>query len=142
MAATRRRYRKTTSSSRSSGWLYLLLLVAIIWIIVKLFWWIVGAIALVGLFFLARAIMRENRKRRDAYARYCAEIVARADQQHNWVMQGDDRGFYGPEGAELMHYIRSGGAPAVPMPEPPVTQPRRTPFGVNGGLPLTRWPIS
>lgn len=142
MAAKGRRYRKTSSSSGSRGWLGLLLLVAIIWIIVKLFWWIVGAIALVGLFFLARAITRENRKRRDAYARHCAEIAARADQQHNWVMEGDDRGFYGPEGAELMHYIHSGGAAAVPTPEPPVTQPRRTPFGVNGGLPLTGWPIS
>ncbi len=29
----------------------------------------------------------------------------RADQQHNWVLQGDDRGIYGPEGAELMHYL-------------------------------------
>jgi hypothetical protein len=29
----------------------------------------------------------------------------RADQQHNWVLQGDDRGIYGPQGAELMHYI-------------------------------------
>jgi lysylphosphatidylglycerol synthetase-like protein (DUF2156 family) len=127
----RRRYRRTSSSSGSGAWLGLFLLVAIIWIIVKFFWWIVGAIALVGLFFLARAIMRENRKRRDAYARYCAEIAARADQQHNWVMQGDDRGFYGPEGAELMNYIRSEGAPAVPMPEPPVTQPRVGPFGTR-----------
>ena len=31
--------------------------------------------------------------------------MARADQQHNWVLQGDDRGFYGVEGAELMHYL-------------------------------------
>jgi predicted RNA-binding protein with PUA-like domain len=60
---------------------------------------------LVGLFFLARAVVRENRKRRDTYVRFCAQIAARADQQHNWVMQGDDRGVYGADGARLMHFI-------------------------------------
>ena len=74
-------------------------------LIVKFIWWILGAAALVGLFFLVRAVVREDRKRREAYARYCAAIAARADQQHQWVMQGDDRGIYGPEGAELMHFI-------------------------------------
>ena len=80
----------------------LLLLIAVI---VKFIWWILGAAALIGLFFVVRAVVRENRKRRHAYSRYCATIAARADQQHQWVMQGDDRGIYGPEGAELMHSI-------------------------------------
>ena len=99
--ASRRRSR--SNSSGSSGALFgLLLLIAVI---VKFIWWILGAAALIGLFFLVRAVVREDRKRRDAYARYCAAIAARADQQHQWVMQGDDRGIYGPDGAELMHFI-------------------------------------
>jgi hypothetical protein len=33
-------------------------------------------------------------------------MAARADQQHAWVLQGDERGVYGPAGAELMRDIR------------------------------------
>ena len=41
----------------------------------------------------------------------CADelLAARADQQHNWVLQGDDRGIYGTEGAKLMHYLYPNG---------------------------------
>lgn len=98
--ASRRR-----SSSNSGGGLGVFGLLFLIWIIIKFFWWILGAAALVGLFFLVRAIVRESRKRADAYARRCAAIAARADEQHNWVLQGDDRGIYGLRGADLMHYI-------------------------------------
>lgn len=76
-----------------------------IWLVVKLFWWLVGAAVLVGLFFLARALVRENRRRADLRAAHRAAVCIRADQQHNWVLQGDDRGIYGPEGAQLMHYL-------------------------------------
>lgn len=79
--------------------------VLIVWVIVKLIWLIVGAAVLVGLFFLVRAIVRENRKRVELRAAYRAAVAARADQQHNWVLRGDDRGIYGVEGAELMHYL-------------------------------------
>ena len=77
----------------------------IVWVIVKLFWWIVGAAALVGLFFLARVIVRSHARRAAEYARHRAELAARADQQHNWVLRGDDRGIYGIEGARIMHYL-------------------------------------
>jgi hypothetical protein len=33
---------------------------------------------------------------------------------HNWVMQGDDRGIYGPQGADLMHYIEQPSALTPP----------------------------
>jgi hypothetical protein len=101
MMASRRRSR----SNSAGGFVALFGLLLVIGIIIKFFWLILGAAALVGLFFLARALVRESRKRADAYARHCAAIAARADQQHNWVLQGDDRGIYGPQGAELMHYI-------------------------------------
>ena len=96
------------SGSRSSsrgGFGALLGLLLLIAIIIKFIWWILGAAALVGLYFLGRAIVRWYSKRSAEYARYWEGVAARADEQHNWVLQGDDRGIYGPEGAELMHYL-------------------------------------
>jgi hypothetical protein len=96
------------SKSRASsggGFGALLGLALIVWVIVKLIWWIVGAAALVGLFFFGRAIVRWCDKRAAERARYREEIAARADQQHNWVLRGDDRGIYGVEGARLMQYV-------------------------------------
>jgi hypothetical protein len=96
------------SSSRSNsggGFAGLLGLALIIWIIVKLIWWILGAAALVGLVFLVRTMVRDSRRRADLKAAHRGAVAARADQQHNWVLRGDDRGIYGPEGAELMHYL-------------------------------------
>jgi hypothetical protein len=79
--------------------------VLLIGFIIKFIWWILGAAALVGLFFLGRAIVRWCSKRSAEYARYWEGLAARADQQHNWVLQGDDRGIYGAEGAELVHHL-------------------------------------
>jgi len=105
MGAKRRR---NDSSNASGAGFALLVLIALI---IKFFWWIVGALALVALFFVVRAIVRENGKRRAAHDRYCAQLSARAEQQHNWVLQGDDRGVYGTEGARLMRIIeRPAGA--------------------------------
>ena len=101
MGAKRRR----NDSSNASGAGFALLV--IIALIIKFFWWIVGALAMVAVFFVVRAIVRENRKRRAGYDRYYAQLAARADQQHNWVLQGDDRGVYGTEGARLMRLIES-----------------------------------
>lgn len=93
---------KASSGGGLGGLLGLLLLIGII---IKFIWWILGAAALVGLCFLVRATLREYREQADAKAAHRAALVARADQQHNWVLQGDDRGIYGTEGAELMHYL-------------------------------------
>jgi hypothetical protein len=106
-------------------------LLFVVWLIVKLIWWILGAAALVVVFLVVRAVVRENRKRRDALARYCAEVSARADQHLNWVVQGDDRGIYGEGGAELMHYIFAEDAHTAPKPEPPASQWRYGPFGTR-----------
>lgn len=95
--------RTRASSGAEFGALFVAVL--IIWVLIKLFWWIVGAAALTGLFFLVRAIVREDRKRARRRAAHRAAIAARADLQHNWVLRGDDRGIYGVEGAELMHYL-------------------------------------
>ena len=68
--------------------------------------------ALVGLFYLIRAILRANARQRATLAQRQNELAARADQQHNWVMQGDDRGIYGPQGADLMRHFEQPGAVA------------------------------
>ena len=94
-----------SGASSGGGFGALLVLALIIWVIVKLIWWIVGAAALVGLFFLGHAIVRWHGKRAAEYARYREGLAARADQQHKWVLRGDDRGIYGVEGAELMRYL-------------------------------------
>ena len=74
----------------------LIMIVLLVGFIIKFIWWILGAAALVGLFYLVRAIVRADRAAREARARLHAEVVARADQQHRWVLDGDDRGIYGP----------------------------------------------
>ena len=63
-------------------------------------------------------ILREQRRRRAVLAKRNSDIAARADQQHDWVMQGDDRGIFGPDGATLMHYIEQ----AEPAARPSVNQ--------------------
>jgi hypothetical protein len=64
-------------------------------LIIRLIWWILGAVALVALFYVVRGQLRAARARADADARRAAEIAARAEQQHRWVLRGDERGIYG-----------------------------------------------
>ena len=64
-------------------------------LIIKFIWWILGAIAIVALFYLVRAIVRAHRAARLAHEKRCAEVASRAEQQHRWVLEGDDRGIYG-----------------------------------------------
>jgi hypothetical protein len=100
------------SSSRSSsggGFAGLFGLLLLIGIIIKFIWWILAAVALVVVFFIGRAVVRWYDKRQAAEARYRGALAARADQQHNWVLQGDDRGIFGTEGAKLMHYLYRNG---------------------------------
>ena len=96
----------------SSGFGGLVALLIVVSIIVKFIWWILGFLALVVASFVIWAVLRERQRRRQAAGRYRREVAARADAQHNWVLQGDDRGFYGPQGARLMHDIGLG-APTV-----------------------------
>ncbi|MEB4211461.1 hypothetical protein [Mycobacterium sp. 94-17] len=97
------RRRSTASSGGGLGGVLGLLL--LIGVVIKFIWWILGAVALAGLFFLARALLRWYERRSAESAGRRRAIAARADQQHRWVLRGDDRGIYGPEGAELMHYL-------------------------------------
>ncbi len=47
----------------------------------------------------------QNRTREVREVRFCVCSAADFSQQQNWVLRGDDRGIYGLEGAELMHYL-------------------------------------
>jgi hypothetical protein len=103
----------TTSKASGNGGLGGLLgLLFLIAIVIKFIWWILGAAVLLGLFFLGGAIVRWYSKRSAEYARYWDALAARADEQHSWVLQGDDRGIYGIEGAELMHVLYPALDPA------------------------------
>jgi hypothetical protein len=68
--------------------------------------WIIGIAGLAAAVWLGVRVYRASVAAAEAERRRQAEIRARADQQHNWVMQGDDRGVYGPAGAQLMRDIR------------------------------------
>jgi hypothetical protein len=59
------------------------------------FWWIVAALAAVALVYFARRWwLAHHECVADREAEHAA-IAARADQQHAWVLAGDDRGIYG-----------------------------------------------
>jgi hypothetical protein len=70
------------------------------------FWWIAAIAAVVAFAWMAQRAFREIETAEAAAARRRAAMAARADQQHAWVLQGDERGVYGPAGAELMRDIR------------------------------------
>jgi uncharacterized membrane protein len=69
-----------------------LILVALI---IRFIWWILCAVALVVLFHIVRDQLRAARARAEADARRAAQIAARAEQQHRWVLRADERGVYG-----------------------------------------------
>lgn len=111
--------RRRTKDSSGGGFGALLVLGAIAWVImfiVRHIWVILGILVVVASVYLAKAIVLENRRRRDAYARYCADVAATADQQDQWVAVGDERGIYGTDAVDLMRYIRSGGKTPLPNP--------------------------
>lgn len=95
--------RGSSSSDGAGAALFVLFLV--IWFIVKFFWWIVAASTMVAGYYLLRAVVRDRQAQRAAFTAHCAQIAAHADQQHEWVLSGDDRGIYGPRGAALMREI-------------------------------------
>jgi hypothetical protein len=83
------------NASGGSGWGAVIGVLFLVGLVIKFIWWILGALAL-----------RQNNAATAVRHQRMAEIAARADQQHNWVIQGDDRGTYGPDGAPLMRFIR------------------------------------
>lgn len=109
--------RRQSQSSSGSGFAVFLVLGAIAWVvsfIIRHIWVILGILVVIGSIYLAKAITQDNRRRREAYDRYGAELAAKATQQDDWLAAGDERGIYGPGAVELMRYIKSGGKTAPP----------------------------
>jgi hypothetical protein len=80
---------------RRSGGGALFVLLFVVGFIAKFFWWIVavlGAIVLFRLLLWLASYVSDRLDERDAKR---AALVARADQQHAWVLAGDDRGVHG-----------------------------------------------
>jgi hypothetical protein len=63
---------------------------------VLVYWWIIAIVlcALVGAF-LSWYAYEHHKITATAKAREFAGVAARADEQHQWVMSGDERGLYG-----------------------------------------------
>jgi hypothetical protein len=59
------------------------------------FWWIVAIAAVAAFVWMAQRAFREIDAAEAAEARRQAAVAKRADRQHAWVLDGDDRGVYG-----------------------------------------------
>ena len=71
------------------------MLLIVIGLVAKFWWWILAA---VGILMLGPALCWVSlwlARRVDARHERRAALVARADQQHAWVLAGHDRGIYG-----------------------------------------------
>jgi hypothetical protein len=99
-------------SDSGSGFAAVFLLMLVIGFIVTYIWWIVGAAALVGLFFVGRALVRQANERRELAAAREEELKLRADRHMRWTMSGDSRAVYGPEGASATDALSP--PPALP----------------------------
>ena len=58
-------------------------------------WWIVVLFGVVALLVVLLAVTLYVVERVDSQHEKLAALIARADQQHAWVLAGDDRGVYG-----------------------------------------------
>lgn len=92
----------------------------VVGVVITYFWWIVGAGALVGLYFVGRAVAREVQKRRELAEQKEYELKRRADRQHRWLLTGDSRGIYGQQGAAAMRDVAP--QPSLPDGEDAPTQ--------------------
>ncbi|RAV00480.1 hypothetical protein [Mycolicibacter senuensis] len=84
--------------------------VAAVLLVVSLFGsagWVIATVVLAALVFAGYLVMPYLDEQRTLAVRYRKEVRERADRQHHWVLRGDSRGFYGPDGAELMRRIEA-----------------------------------
>ncbi|WP_299562901.1 hypothetical protein [uncultured Mycolicibacterium sp.] len=91
------------------GLLGLLGLLVIIGVIIEYFWWIVGALVVLLIGWIAYSIHRGKERERQRVEkirrRKHDRLIAAADRQHAWLLAGDSRGIYGEKGARYMSYV-------------------------------------
>ena len=63
--------------------------------VVSLLWLVLAAAVVAGVVFGARWVLRDQQRRAGVRLHQRAELLARAEIQHRWVMDGDPRGTYG-----------------------------------------------
>lgn len=102
-----------------SGVAFVAALALVICLMVEFFWWVLGAAVLVGVVFAVRRLAPRIRGRLDDAAERRAELARRADEQHRWIIHGDDRGVYGPDGADAMRKVSPPPPAAAFLDEPP-----------------------
>ena len=90
----------------------IVVLLLVVGLIIKYIWWVAGAGALVGLFFVGRPVARGVQERRELAERQEAELQRRADRRHRWMLAGDPRAIYGEKGADAMRKVAP--PPALP----------------------------
>ena len=64
-------------------------------LVVKFWWLIVGIVAVTYAGYRAVRAVDRHAERVEAERRQLADLAARADQQHRWIMEADERGTYG-----------------------------------------------
>jgi hypothetical protein len=77
------------------GFRALSMLLIVTGLVAKFGWWILAAVGILVLGPALCWVSLRLARRADARHERRAALVARADQQHAWVLAGDDRGIYG-----------------------------------------------
>lgn len=83
------------SSERRGGGGSLFVLLIVVGFIAKFWWLILLVLAAIGAGLLLWLGHQRGLDASSARRREHAALVARADQQHAWILAGDDRGIYG-----------------------------------------------
>lgn len=66
-------------------------------VIVRYFWWFVGVVLLWVLVWFMHDVAHQFVTRRAIEVAQRTALIARCDQQHAWVLAGDDRGTFGEQ---------------------------------------------
>jgi hypothetical protein len=73
----------------------------VVGLIIRYFWWIVAVVAVVAAVKWVPRVWARHQAAVEAWQAEPRAVAARADQQHAWVMAGEDRGVYGEVGRVL-----------------------------------------
>lgn len=111
--------RRQSQQGDGSAFGAIVVLLLVVGVVIKYIWWFVGAAVLIALFFVGRAVVRGAEERREIEADLAAErqfdLQRSTERQHRWMMMGDSRAVYGPDGVSTTHSF----VPPLPMEDAP-----------------------